>query len=111
MSLIDSMHHMEQSCPELRDRYLTLAPFNDVIHTTFAGTDKDTGEQWFGLDFSVWRDGECILPQQFKVYENRVVYEDCDDEHETDMWHLWEYLRQLPRDPWHFTQTAHKKIR
>lgn len=109
MTLNSSMDYIEQHCPKLRDRFLTLSPFDDVIHTVFAS--QDGGEQWFGLDFSVWKDGECILPQQFKVYENRVVYEDCDDEHETDMWHLWEYLRQLPRDPWHFTQTAHKRIR
>ena len=109
MALLDSIDYIEQHCPKLRDRYLTLAPFNDVIDSLFAS--QDGGEQWFGLDFSVWRDGECILPKQFKIYEDRVSYQDMDGEHDTDMWHLWEFLRQLPRDPWHFTQSAHKQVR
>ena len=57
----------------------------------------------FCLDFSEWRDGECIILKQFHVQKERVFLKTFDGDLESSLRQLWDFLRQLPRDPYSFT--------
>tara|TARA_B100000085_G_C18367673_1_gene440991 strand:+ start:165 stop:515 length:351 start_codon:yes stop_codon:yes gene_type:complete len=100
--------YVTQYAPSLRDEWLMLQPFNDVIDSYSCGPqpgayDYDPDEpQYIELDFSVWKDGECILPRSFKITKAGVTYEDIDSSCQSSMRELWEYLRSIPRQPHHF---------
>tara|TARA_B100000475_G_scaffold168884_1_gene130590 strand:+ start:80 stop:415 length:336 start_codon:yes stop_codon:yes gene_type:complete len=91
--------------PECWDHFLTLQPFMDVIHSYGAGPQPqskhyDSSEpQNVELDFSEWRDGEIIILRVWRIEKNRVVLLTMDGERPSSMHQLWEFLRQLPRDP------------
>ena len=96
-----------QTAPILRDEWLTLQPFYDVIDSYSCGPKPWNGDdpdepQYIELDFSVWKDGECILPMSFKITEKGVTYEDIDSSCQSSMRELWEYLRSIPCRPDHF---------
>jgi hypothetical protein len=99
--------------PSLRDEWITLQPFKDVITTHTCGPqpqakDYDPDEpEYILLDFSIWKDGDCIIPQFFKITQAGVTYEDTDGDYPSSMRELWEYLRSIPRDPHCFVATCH----
>ena len=97
--------YITNHAPELRDLFLTLLPFEDVITSVSAGPQKGEDiEPYFCLDFSEWRDGECIILMQFHVQKDQVFLKTCDGDLPSSMRQLWDFLRQLPRDPYAFTQ-------
>jgi len=96
--------YVSRYAPELRDLYLTLMPFDDVIHTIYAGPQKgEDVEPYFCLDFSEWKDGECIILMQFHVEKDRVFLKTCDGDRPSSLRQLHDFLRQLPRDPYAFS--------
>ena len=105
MSLLQPDSLVIKFAPELRDEWLTLRPFMDVIKSYSAGPqpeckfyDKNEG-QYISLDFSVWKDGDCIIPRFFKITAESVTLETHDGVFESSLRHLHDFLRQLPRDP------------
>ena len=97
--------YISEFAPELRDLYLTLMPFDDVIHTVHAGPqmDHEKRDPYFCLDFSIWENGEIVLLKQWEVTEKYVVLKTMDGDLPSSMRQLWDFLRQLPRDPYAFT--------
>jgi len=95
--------------PECWDHFLSLQPFMDVIHSYGAGPqpnckhDNMSEPQHIELDFSEWRDGEIIILRVWRIEKHRVVLLTIDGERPSSMRNLWEFLRQLPRDPEFFT--------
>ena len=91
--------------PECWEHWLTLQPFHDVIHSYSAGPQPqckhyDPSEpQHIDLDFSEWRDGEIIIMRFWRIEKDRVVLQTDDGDRESSMQRLWDFLRQLPRDP------------
>ena len=91
--------------PECWDLFLTLSPFQDVIHSYSAGPQPqckhyDPDEpQHIELDFSEWRDGEIIIPRVWRIEKDRVMLQTMDGYRPSSMERLWSFLRQLPRDP------------
>ena len=102
----DFTRYISTYAPELRDLYLTLMPFNDVIHTVHAGpqySDDSDEPAYFCLDFSIWEKGECIILRQWQVEKDRVFLKTCDGDRPSSMRQLHDFLRQLPRNPYAFT--------
>jgi len=98
--------YISRYAPELRDLYLTLMPFDDVIHTVHAGpqgSDDPDEPAYFCLDFSIWEKGECIILRQWQIEKDRVFLKTMDGDLPSSMRQLWDFLRQLPRDPYAFT--------
>ena len=98
--------YISEHAPELRDLYLTLMPFDDVIHTVHAGpqgSDDSDAPAYFCLDFSEWKNGECIILMQWQVEKDRVFLKTVDGDLPSSMRQLHDYLRQLPRKPYAFT--------
>ena len=96
--------------PECWEHWLTLQPFHDVIHSYGAGPQPqskhyDPSEpQHIDLDFSVWRDGEIIIMRFWRIEKDRVVLQTIDGDRPSSMQRLWDFLRQLPRDPEFFAE-------
>ena len=96
--------------PECWDHWLTLQPFHDVIHSYSAGPQPqckhyDPDEpQHIDLDFSEWRDGEIIIMRFWRIEKDRVVLQTIDGDRPSSMQRLWDFLRQLPRDPEFFAK-------
>ena len=96
--------YISKYAPQLRDLYLTLKPFEDVIESVHAGPQQGEDiEPYFALDFSEWKDGECIILMQFHVEKDRVFLKTCDGDRPSSMRQLHDFLRQLPRDPYAFS--------
>lgn len=105
MSLLHHDSLVLKFAPNLRDEWLTLMPFTDVITSYSAGPqpqsvfyDKDEPE-YISLDFSIWKDGECLAPRFFKITTEGVTLETCDGEFRSSLRQLHDFLRQLPREP------------
>ena len=102
---MDPANYILEYAPTLRDEWLTLVPFMDVISSYSAGPqpqckhDSMDTPQHITLDFSVWKDGECLIPRFFKITANGVTLETVDGNIESSMRQLYDFLRQLPRDP------------
>lgn len=90
---------VENYAPKLRDQWLTLKPFQDVIHTVWAGPQGEGSkeQQYIALDFSTWEDGEIVILCQWIIREDGVFCQTEDGRHPSSMDQLWSYLRQLPR--------------
>ena len=101
--------YIEEFAPSLRDRYMTLQPFEDVINSLSAGPqpqakyDDQTEPVYFNLDFSIWKDGSILVLTQWKVTSDRVILITDDGEFDSSMNQLWNFLRQLPRPATSFT--------
>lgn len=97
------MDIVEKYAPTLRDEWLSLRPFMDVIDSYSAGPQPQCklesmeDPQHFVLDFSEWRDGEVIRFICWEVQKDRVVLKTDDGESLSSMEGLWGFLRQLPR--------------
>ena len=96
-SLIDSNSIILQYAPTLRDEWLTLVPFMDVISSYSAGPQPRCKHA--SMDFSVWKNGECLIPRLFKITADGVTLETMDGDFESSLRQLHDFLRQLPRDP------------
>ena len=99
--------YIDKYAPELRDLYLTLMPFEDVIKMVHSGEtyNPQEGEElkpYFVLDFSEWRNGKCIIPMQFHVQKDRVFLKTMHGDRPSSLRQLHDFLRQLPRDPYAF---------
>ena len=96
--------------PDCWDHWLTLQPFHDVIHSYSAGPQPqckhyDPDEpQHIDLEFSEWRDGEIIIMRFWRIEKDRVVLQTIDGDRPSSMQRLWDFLRQLPRDPEFFAK-------
>ena len=107
-----SMDYVMEYAPSLRDQWITLQPFVDVINSVSAGpqpqsTRYDGSEKpHLMLDFSTWRNGECIDMYVFKITADGVVLLTDGGERPSSMPLLWAYLRSLPRPVYSFTQQA-----
>lgn len=94
-----------QYAPTLRNEWLTLVPFMDVISSYSAGPqpqckhDSMDTPQHITLDFSVWKNGECLIPRFFKITADGVTLETMDGDLKSSLRQLHDFLRQLPRDP------------
>lgn len=105
MSLLQPDSLVIKFAPELRDEWLTLRPFMDVIKSYSAGPQPESKfydkneRQYISLDFSVWKDGDCIIPRFFKITAEGVTLETYDGEFKSSLRQLHDFLRQLPRDP------------
>ncbi len=101
--------YISEFAPELRDLYLTLMPFEDVIHSVYAGPQPqakhyDPDEPvYFSLDFSEWENGEITELKMWRVEKDRVFLETMDGDLPSSMRQLWDFLRQLQRGPYAFT--------
>lgn len=101
--------YISEYAPELRDLYLTLMPFDDVIPSVHAGPQPQCKhydpEQtpYFCLDFSEWKDGEILELKAWRIEKDRVYLETMDGDMPSSMRQLWDFLRQLPRGPYAFT--------
>ena len=99
---------VETYAPKLRDQWLTLKPFDDVITSYSAGPqpqckrDSMDEPQHIDMDFSTWKDGEIIILCIWIIREDGVFLLTDDGEHPSSMDQLWGYLRQLPRPAWSF---------
>lgn len=97
------MNLVEQYAPKLRDQWLTLEPFQDVIPGYTAGpqpqciNDSMDDPQHIHLDFSEWRDGEIVVSQVWIIREEGVFLKLEGELYESSMGQLWNFLRQLPR--------------
>ena len=95
--------------PDCWEHWLTLQPFMAVIDSYSAGPQPqckhyDPNEpQHIDLDFSLWENGEIIIVRFWHIEKDRVVLHTMDGERPSSMRNLWEFLRQLPRDPEFFT--------
>ena len=104
--------YVSEYAPELRDLYITLMPFEDVIHSVHAGPQSQSKHYdpeeapYFSLDFSEWKNGEIIILRFWRIEKDRVVLETDDGEFPSSMPQLWNFLRQLPRDPYVFVNSA-----
>ena len=99
--------YVSKYAPELRDVYLTLMPFHDVIERVLAGPQKgEDAEPYFCLDFSDWKYGNCVNLLQFHVQKDRVFLKTMDGDRPSSMRQLWDFLRQLPRDPYAFSSES-----
>ena len=56
------------------------------------------------LDFSEWRDGEIIIPRFWRIEKERVMLQTMDGYRPSSMQRLWDFLRQVPRDPEWFAE-------
>ena len=105
MSLIKPDAYIMQYAPTLHDIWLTLQPFDDVITSYSAGPKPGSTiesmdqPQYISLDFSVWKDGECIIPRFFKITADGVTLETMDGDMKSSLRQLHDFLRQLPRNP------------
>ena len=103
------LDYIEEFAPSLRDRYMTLQPFEDVLHSLSAGPQKNaihddqTEPVYFILDFSIWKDGSILTLTQWKVTLDSVILMTDDGEFNSTMNQLWNFLRQLPRPATSFT--------
>ena len=101
--------YINEFAPELRDLYLTLMPFEDVIHSVHAGPQPQSKHYnpdeptYFSLDFSEWKNGEITELKMWRVEKDRVFLETMDGDLPSSMRQLWDFLRQLQRDPYAFT--------
>ena len=96
---------MSIDCPlSLRDHWISLQPFMDVIGGHDFNTNDGEEPDYILLDFSIWKDGKCIIPRFFKITKAGVVYEDADGMFLSSMQELWEYMRSLPRPPYSFVK-------
>ena len=103
-SIQNFTRYIDEYAPQLRDLFLTLMPFEDVIRSVHAGPQKGEDiEPYFALDFSEWRNGECIILMQFHVEKDRVFLKTMDGDQPSSMRQLHDFLRQLPRDPYAFS--------
>jgi hypothetical protein len=99
---------VETYAPKLRDQWLTLKPFDDVITSYSAGPqpqckhDSMDELQHIDMDFSTWKNGEIIVLCIWIIRENGVFLLTDDGEHPSSMDQLWSYLRQLSRPAWSF---------
>ena len=105
MSLLHHDSLVLKFAPDLRDEWLTLMPFTDVITSYSAGPqpqskfyDKDE-PQYISLDFSIWKAGECLSLRLFKITTEGVTLETDDGEFRSSLRQLHDFLRQLPREP------------
>lgn len=105
MSLLHRDSLVLKFAPNLRDEWLTLMPFTDVITSYSAGPqpqsvfyDKDE-PQYINLDFSIWKDGVCLSLRLFKITTEGVTLETDDGEFRSSLRQLHDFLRQLPREP------------
>jgi|TARA_R100000081_G_C4773707_1_gene147190 hypothetical protein len=96
--------------PECWDHWLTLQPFHDVIHSYNAGPqperkrDDPNEPQHIELDFSLWEKGEIIIPRIWRIEKDRVMLQTMDGYRPSSMQRLWDFLRQVPRDPEWFAE-------
>ena len=112
------MDLVEEFAPSLRDEWLTLQPFQDVINGASAGPQPQCKHhdmddpQWIELDFSTWDKGEITesliwrIVKKGKVTEGYaavVVLEHEGEIYDSSLEQLWDYLRQLPRPAVSFT--------
>ena len=101
---------VERFAPTLRDEWLSLQPFQDVIQGCSAGPqpqckhDSMDDPQRIELDFSEWKDGEIINLCFWVIQKNRVYCKTWDGDRPSSMEQLWNYLRQLPRPAHSFYQ-------
>ena len=101
--------------PSLYDEWMTLQPFDDVITCYSYGPEPQDEKydpdkpEFIQLDFSIWKDGEIIIPQAFKITQAGVTYIDVDGDYPSSMRELWEYLRSIPRDPHCFVAACHRQ--
>ena len=101
--------YISEFAPGLRDHYLTLMPFDDVIHSVHAGPQPQAKHYnpdepaYFCLDFSEWENGEITELKMWRVEKDRVFLETMDGDLPSSMRQLWDFLRQLQRDPYAFT--------
>ena len=105
MSLLHDDSLVLKFAPNLRDEWLTLVPFTDVITSYSAGPqpqskfyDKDEPE-YISLDFSIWKDGVCLCLRLFRITAEGVTLETDDGEFRSSLRQLHDFLRQLPREP------------
>ncbi len=105
MSLLHHDSLVLKFAPDLRDEWLTLMPFTDVIKSYSAGPqpqsvfyDKDE-PQYISLDFSIWKNGECLSLRLFKITTEGVTLETDDGDFTSSLRQLHDFLRQLPREP------------
>ena len=104
------MDLIEKYAPSLRDEWLSLQPFKDVLVSYSAGPqpqckrDSMDEPQHIDLDFSTWHEGEIICLCVWKIRQNSVVLLTMDGELESSMQRLWDFLRQLPRPAYSFAE-------
>ena len=112
------MDLVEKFAPSLRDEWLTLRPFMDVIPGFGAGPQPQCKHhdmddpQWIELHFSTWEKGEITELLEWRIvkmgkvtedYRAVVVLEHEGEIYDSSMEQLWDYLRQLPRPAVSFT--------
>lgn len=102
------MDIVETYAPTLRDEWLSLRPFMDVINSCGAGPqpqskhDSMDEPQHIDLDFSEWHEGEIIALRVWIIRKDGVVLLTEDGESESSLEKLWSFLRQLPRPAYSF---------
>ena len=106
--------YVEEFAPRLRDYWLTLLPFQDVIQSVSCGPqpqckhDSMNEPQNITLDFSDWEKGEIVCGRMWVITESStegddgnynygVKYVDDDGEYPSTMEELWSFLRSIPR--------------
>ena len=102
--------YVEEFAPRLRDYWLTLLPFLDVIQSVSCGPqpqckhDSMDDPQHIMLDFSDWEKGEVVCARFWQItegdddnYNYGVKYIDEDGEHLSCIEELWNFLKSLPR--------------
>jgi hypothetical protein len=101
---------VDKYAPTLRDEWLSLQPFQDVIVSCSAGpqpqSERDSMDepQHIHLDFSTWEGGEIIILCFWVIQKDRVFCKTWDGDRPSSMEQLWNYLRQLPRPARSFYQ-------
>ena len=100
----ESVQFIAKEVPHLRDHYLTLLPFDDVI----SGCGARKGDGYFYIDIDcgvgVWSSGDYDT-YGAKVYADKVVLfmnthsgdEVYCEEYATTLPRLWDFLRQVRR--------------
>ena len=106
--------YVEKFAPRLRDYWLTLLPFKDVLLSVSAGPQPDCKQdsmddpQHIMLDFSDWEKGKIVCGRMWVITESStegddgnynygVKYIDDDGEYPSCMEELWAFLRSIPR--------------